>query len=169
MKRRPPCWRLLGSCELDVLKSAYVEPGAAGGADEARSRLSAGGTAQDQAGGVAEDAALGEGAGVAASGAASGSRSDVDAEDVAEGPADAVAVGPCLGHGMPPLGPNRSVLICRSPMPWSTSRRAALSTNPVGPQMKHCWPADGGPARCRSCPASRRPTGPGHPAGAWRV
>ena len=87
----------------------------------------------------------------------------VDAEHVVESPADAVAVCPGLGHGVPPLGPNRSVLICRSARPCSASRRAALSTNPVGPQTKHCCAGRRWSREVEQAPGVQAPDGAGPP------
>src|ERR1039457_2521086 len=95
---------------------------------------------------MVEGPAFGEGAGAPASGAAAGGGRQVGAEHLPQRAAETVAVRPHVGHQVPPLGPNRSVLTCRGSIPWLVSRSAMLSTKPVGPQTKQAAPASCGPA-----------------------
>src|SRR5438105_778922 len=89
--------------------------------------------AGDGSRGTQVDAHLGEQSGVATAAADAARRCHLLVEELIKRPGDRVAVE-CLHRAQPPVGPNRSVLICMASCPALTSSSAIASTNPVGPQ-----------------------------------
>src|SRR6266851_10144557 len=153
--------------ELEVGEAAHVEPGAAGGADQPEHDLVTGRAAGDHPRSVRVDAGLPHRAGGPARDALPGGRGDIDREQLAQRPGEHVSVQVRV-HVWPPEGPKRSVLMVCGAWPASTSRSAAPSTNPVGPQTNTASPG------CAGFPAVRmsvliRPAGSGQPGGVDRV
>src|SRR5580704_11698417 len=138
---------LAGRLQFEVADPAQVQPGAPGGpGDQARRVWVHHGLAHHLA--RAARSALAHRGG------------DVHREDLAEGPAEHVAVQ-VRSHAWPPAGPNRSVLITLGSWPALTSRLAAASTKPVGPQMNTAG------ASCRVQPGAASTTGVSRPTRTW--
>src|SRR3984957_19994645 len=159
---------LAGRLQLEVADATHVHPGAPGGPGDPEHHLTAAGAASHQARRVGVHHGLAYRLARAARSALAYRGGDVHREDLAEGPGEHVAVQ-VRSHAWPPEGPNRSVLITPGSCPALTSRLAAASTNPVGPQMNTAGAASRVQPGAASTTGLSRPTRTCAPGGALRV